>query len=102
MERDASFKSTDKVRVEDVGSDDKWSVVSDKKAHGTLKIEEEKDLYISSTEPLSPVLFASWNEGRIRYCFAYDLQPPSIWYHTSIHVTRSQQSCYLYYNKVFL
>merc|ERR1712238_85753 len=59
-DKDASFKSTDEVKVEDVGSDDEWSIVTDKKAHGTLKIEEEKDLSISNTEP--HVLFAKWNE----------------------------------------
>merc|ERR1711862_226002 len=68
-DRDASFQSEDEVKVEDVASDDEeWSIVSDKKARakdaatvGTLNVEEEKDLSILGTEPLSPVLTAKWD-----------------------------------------
>jgi len=68
-DRDASFRSADEVKVEDVASDDEeWSVVSDKKAQAkdaaevrTLNVEEEKDLSILGTDPLSPVLTAKWD-----------------------------------------
>merc|ERR1711862_70174 len=66
---DASFQSVDGVKVEDFASDDEeWSIVSDKKSRakdaatvGTLNVEEEKDLSILGTEPLSPVLTAKWD-----------------------------------------
>merc|ERR1711982_311122 len=70
-DRDASFQSADEVKVEDVASDDEeWSIVSDEKEKaqakyagtvGTLNVEEEKDLSILGTEPLSPVLTAKWD-----------------------------------------
>merc|ERR1712176_1698582 len=68
-DRDVSTRSSDEVEVEDVASDDEeWSIVSDKKARakdaatvGTLNVEEEKDLSILGTEPLSPVLTAKWD-----------------------------------------